>query len=682
MYFCVIKEGMMIDKNIIEAKIAKTIIGVIFGQEYVNVVQEIINCKKLEEKDYFDKINEIIEQLSIKYNLQFDNIKVYLYLYHTHKYSTGHKSTPDIIKSNINIPLELINKTGVVYLDNRLNNEEISIIVYTNYKENSILGFPITKQNKTRGKVIMELSQNKEDIPLISAYKNIEENADQEVVTKIIGQSGDRRKLVLKNYLILPFYVYRFCSAFDKEYILLSENKLKLDDYIIEGQIIPINDKLKIGQKTEIQMRKDILIVHTSKLSAEPFPTAKDMIKFVIDKELDKHYFNYLFSIKANNNRQLFRQPEWFCWFVSSLLFASKKGNLPNFPAHLMMIAKEGTGKTTLLECISEKYNETDGIIDASSSTLKQFVPSFATNPAKIGSLAKANRICVIDEFFRALIRNTTNTDRREESMGTMNSLLEHRNRTIGSGTGADLKDFSMSARVFSVTNPVYETGNMEQLCTKFDKTWISRWVVYYQNEPHINFIQSQKKNNEYINYDLDKNDFLRIIDTMNGISAQYDVEKIDAIYKSMASNLSEDLLSVYNARYDHHINCIIDGVVKTRCLLEKSDEFIAKEEDYEIVKLIWQNIIFSWMPNKDSIKMLPIEERESHIPSDAHHIFDILNANTGQIEYEKLKKDIAEFMHGNRFISLFWLLKDWGLIIEKEGVITKYNYIEVEYVG
>jgi len=55
------------------------------------------------------------------------------------------------------------------------------------------------------------------------------------------------------------------------------------------------------------------------------------------------------------------------------------------------------------------------------------------------------------------------------------------------------------------------------------------------------------------------------------------------------------DVRNVYTGRYQHHIVCLMDGLIKTRCLLTGDSSFKANDDDYKVLTDLWIRMLIQW---------------------------------------------------------------------------------------
>jgi len=59
----------------------------------------------------------------------------------------------------------------------------------------------------------------------------------------------------------------------------------------------------------------------------------------------------------------------------------------------------------------------------------------------------------------------------------------------------------------------------------------------------------------------------------------------------------------IYKTRYKHHLNCLMDGIVKLRCIIEKDCSFTAKDVDYVATSEIWFKMIENWKKGLENVR-------------------------------------------------------------------------------
>lgn len=628
-----------------------------------------------------DKIEADLKVIGTKFNKDFSKIfeifkcyKESLTLYRAVEEESG---IPEPLLKSLIIKYS---KNSIIRIPESLNYEQIKQLTRLLFSEgkNQPLIFAISNKNRIEGKVIGEIVQKRIKFPV--AWKT-EIGSKEEVryIPYVFGEKIPKRTKIVDE-ISGEFYLYRFLSKTKKEYALVSIDPLKLDDYTIHGLNIEVEDFKVIGDAYKLINKFPVFFVHTAhshicQLTKHDELFAKaDELKLTGNK-----LYTYLSSHKKGNKSQILEHPRWFMKLIASFLFHKSKGTTSEFPLHLLWIADRGTGKSSLLEAIYQKSGESQDIIAGSSSTLKYLIPSFKeSNRPEMGALAKASRLVIVDEFFRIL---RSNFKEKQDECGRMNDLLEHKERQAGSGQG--MIKTSMTARLIAATNPIAGTNNIVNLVEKFDDSFLSRFLIYYQNDEHIKFIHQQMKSETQTTTEwIDVNDFLSIQDYLQSFDAIYKRERIVKIFEKFLKFLSEDVKGLYEARYLHHLECLLDGIVKVRCLLTRDHSFTAIEEDYEEAEAIWTIIIKSWYrKNIDELlrdESIPINSRAKFLPEHAMFILKAL-ANLGYVaKPAELKEKCKGEMHQVSFHTNVSLLKQGRFIIERKELLYHYEFEEV----
>lgn len=452
--------------------------------------------------------------------------------------------------------------------------------------------FFINKELKLKGKVTNQLFPYKQKITLLRV--GVRNTDDGEVEKLLFLHEPPEKKWRVKKNIDVEFYIYTMIAN-GKRYLLFNEEELGSEEYIIEGSLIEPQDYADLGHSFKITTKLPMLFVSKAYPRVQKINSHEELFKLSKKYDLDEDRLNnYIFSSKepAFKGKSL-RHPDYFEKLMDALLFSGKEDG---YPLHFLMLAQPGTGKTKLEECLHNKFKE-QSIVEGSGSTIKSLIPSFKENIPKVGSLIESNRICVIDEFLRILVR--IRKDEREHQLAMLNSLLEHSARSYNSGNSS--VNGQATSKMFTVSNEVYHTNSMANLVETIDRSFISRLFVWYQDAEHIQYIQD-KAGLQSTYCKIDDNDWLAIYDYMNNFRAKYDKERVanlGKIYSKIIGKFNGYVAEVFDARYKtHHINLILDGIVKTRCLCEQDISFTANEKDYKDLEIIFTKLVEGWTKN------------------------------------------------------------------------------------
>jgi hypothetical protein len=496
---------------------------------------------------------------------------------------------------------DFLNKLSLIYSQtyhlNGVSQEpfswgQVKALTRRMYDDKDTLCFYYGDKNKFTGKLLNEIYSYKQQIHLFTVYKRKKDDIEEHRVV-FFDEKFDKRGWYKVDSVSEKFWFYQFISDCC-QYVVLSEEKLNLEYGDLNGMVIDLEEEAPLGSSAKIKLNLPVIVLSKWDSFSNKISTKGGFLNLLNSLGINREkYFNYLFS---HSDKCTYNHPSYFQELISAFLLSSKE----KLPLHLLLIAKPGTGKSTLEESIQDKFDEDEDIVEGSCSTLKALIPSFKGNLPAPGALLKTNRICVVDEFLRILMR--VHKDERNEQLAALNPILEHKKRRIASGNGG--LTMSPTSRCLMVSNPVWGTHSMEQLCDKIDRSFLSRLLIWYQDDDHIKRIQSgELKETTYFKIEIET--WLGLLDYLHSFVAKYDKERVDNIYKQYfdlknesIDRLVEGVREVYYARYQYHIHKLIDGIIKTRCLCTCSTDFTAKEEDYKLVEDIWSRMIQGWGVN------------------------------------------------------------------------------------
>lgn len=634
------------------------------------------NIKVLEKVE--DILKEITQQYKVDLSKIFDTFRFYKESFTLHKAVQEETGVPEPLVKSLLIKYST---NSVIRISQPLNYEQIknlARLIFSQSKEQPLI-FAIPDKDKIVGKVIGEIEQKKVKLPL--AWKT--EVTIKEITSYLPYVFGEKvpKRAKIVDEISGEFFLYRFLSKEKKEYALVSKEPLRLDDYTIHGLNIEVEDFKIIGDAYRLINKFPVFFVHTANSHVCQLEDHKQLFDKADELKLTGNkLYSYLSSHKKKGEIQVLEHPLWFMQIITSFLFHKAKGTTSEYPVHFLWIADRGTGKSSLLEALHQKSGESQEIVAGSSSTLKYLIPSFKeSNRPEMGALAKASRLIIIDEFFRIL---RVNIKDKEDECGRMNDLLEHKDRQAGSGQGKIRT--SMTARLIAATNPIAGTNNIINLVEKFDDSFLSRFLIYYQSEDHVKFIHKRMKEGVHATKDwIEVNDFLSIQDYLQSFDALYKRERAVKIFEKFLVFLSQDIKGMYEARYLHHLECILDGIIKIRCLLTRDSSFTAKEEDYADAEAIWARVIKSWFRTTidDLLKdeKIAFETRVKFLPEEATYILRVLETMGYSANLTALKEKCRQEMSPVSLSLNLSLLREGNFIIEKGAEVFHYAYAEVD---
>lgn len=577
------------------------------------------NKKEKTKNQYEDKLSPI-EEISKEKNIELEDLK-------------------DLA--------DMADKNKICYLSNEYDMEyNLKLIEAISTIKDKLI-FIINKNKRLKGKIINKLFEYQKEFPL--CVKAIKFSGGKEI-NKIflINEIFSPYKWKIEKKVECEFFIYQFLSN-NREYILFSEDELDFQEYDIEGMILKIVDNILIGSSSKIGSKLPMLFVNKAKSKIIKYKSYKKLIEACKKLKLtDDKFKSFLFSRK---NGYSYRHPAYFENLILAFLFSAPYGDDP-FNLHLLIIAIEGTGKSFIIEELHNKLNEDEPIIEGSASTIKSLIPSFKGNIPKAGAFIKSNRICPVDEFLKLLVR--VKAEEREEQLSFLNSLLEMKERSYASGN-CSMKA-KATAKFMGVTNAIFGTKSFPALRERIEGSFLSRLLIFYQDKEHIKFIQ-KGEGKEKTKFKMDKNDFISIFDYFQTFRAKYDEEKIINIFELFKGFLPSDIKNIYTARYKHHINCLIDGLIKARCIFEGDESFEAKSKDYDKLLDIWRRMIVNWDCNED-IKKLSLKEKWKYLTEAQQYIIELIKKEGGQIH--EGKKELKEI---NNLFSELNALEDLEII-------------------
>lgn len=612
-----------------------------------------------------------------------------------------HRLTKQIslyIEEDDEVPQEIIKKyatsgytqEGIVGIHLKYSYKQVRKLTNGVYKETGLIKFYISKEKIFHGKIIAEIYEHPQKIPIATlCHSKKKHDGTTKPLLKYIslfGEKIEKGKYISTKEILSPFYVYRFISDQNRDYMILSTTRLNIGDFIVTGMVCQVDDYRTLTDSSKLPTKLPFIFAHTVKNRIIKFKNHQEFEKKLKHLSINKdRIFNFPFSMKDNSDGKTYvlKHPIWFKWLIWSWLTHAPKGMFNSYPMHLLVVGESGTGKSYMLNVLHKKSKETRDIFSGSQSTLRNLVPSFKYKPAQLGYLAESNRFAFLDEFFRCVTRTRTSNEgnQREETFATMNDLLEHQKREAGSGVSR--VNVNMTARAFATSNPFKGKKSMEDLLMTINLSFMSRLLTYIQKDEsdHVKMIQnSKKKDLEEYKFKLSSNDWIAILDYLHSFNAEYDDDIIDEIFDSPKSILSTLLRKHYDARHRHHIECLMDGIVKARCLFEMDISFIANKEDYKILEDVWDKIISSWI-DANRIKDLPKDKRIRYLPENSQWIYNEISRVKRPSTRLEVQDTALKAMSKREFRDAYIILIDNGLIRETDEMVTPYWLNEEEQV-
>jgi len=477
------------------------------------------------------------------------------------------------------------------------------------------LPFMITKEKKLTGVVLSKLSELKKTLTLVKAL-----DARRGFKYVFFGEQTKRGHRIIAQYFS-DFYMYKFQSEGDMEYILLSPTQLKLDNCIIEGMQIVAHDYLKIGETAKIPSTMPVLFVHSQhpEIRTIDYEEFKVITKGWDYEKLAKMYFG------------IYRHPKWFEKFIMAWSFSSLR-NYSGYPLHLAILSPPGLGKSFMLEGFGNIFKEE--VAAGSSSTIMGLIPSHGKGKLREGYLARCKRFGFVDEFFATLKRSLRHFSDVDSGTYLMLELLDHLQRPSLSGYGKITVNPRMKALFVSNNNAYHDLETVVDATKNLLPAFMSRILWYEMLPAHQDFIQERKSKIER----MDKHSSLpsytpaliEVIDYFSKIGLDIGDKDLKPNLDRFEPFLPSDLIPImYKPRAGHHLLCLIDGYAKLNSLLEKREKLEVTDKDIEEATETFGIIVTSWAGEVNLLDMPP-KNRIPYLRRNQRNIFEFVKANPG----------------------------------------------------
>ena len=553
---------------------------------------------------------------------------------------------------------------GIISLDMKFNFEQLKYISKRVFNDTGYAKFYISSADIYTGKIVSELFSGSSVVPIMDV---LEDPTTGTHSLRFFSEKIPSGSNVVKR-IEMSFYIYRFVSHTGEQMTLFSTEPASLGEAIVKGNKTTIEDKRTIGETATLSTSLPMFFVNTLQSRTPKIHTQKEFnlfwskylfsdwykTPFIIENAKTKKWYEYKYT-------DIYKKLIW-SWLVSAPI-----GVKQVYPLNLMIMGRPGTGKTDLIDNLHRISQESQSVFSGVSSTLLNLVPTFKNRPPEVGYLAKSNRFAFCDEFFRVLVRNGNSKNENKDWMGVLNDLLEQKKREVGSGHGR--MNIKMTARVLATSNPVLGMDTFDKLLEGIDNAFLSRMLVYFQTEEDYSIVQKilNIEDLEETIPIINEYDMLGLIDYLQSVTSDYDTQRIEKIFNVGKAVLPPSLISQYMTRQKHHLECILDGVIKVNCMLDGRKEFKANEQDYEECQLIWIKILLSWTNNPKKIKGLPHKYKLKLLTQMERDTFELLTNNKGLL-WSEIREQVK--IEPNDMLSMI----DSGLIKE---IDTRYYTYE-----
>lgn len=206
------------------------------------------------------------------------------------------------------------------------------------------------------------------------------------------------------------------------------------------------------------------------------------------------------------------------------------------------------------------------------------------------GYLLSCNRVAIVDEFLRIIYK--VRTEDRNEILGELNTMLEH-DEKLYSSAHANITAH-MRSKMLAVSNAIRNSGDINGLLDQGDHAAFSRFFVWYQEENHIQLIQKEE-GVQPTTVDMPIGEWLGVYDYLVANEAEIDKTSLRKVFDAYRVFVPPAARDIYNARYYHHLQCMLDGLAKTRFVLGETEVLKVEQVDLDYAKLMWRILLKYW---------------------------------------------------------------------------------------
>ena len=455
--------------------------------------------------------------------------------------------------------------------------------------------------------------------------KEIGRKGQEEMVQKIkfLDESADKRTdgTTIKSWSE-EFWTYRIISN-DVEYYLLSKEELPIQSCIITGMKMKVNDIAEMNQSLKVKSLSTLFFVNSFE-PAVKIVSKEELVKFTKENKITEEVWTDFLDYHRIHSRNRFP-------YLSNMIRSAQilSGKKDEWPLHVGIIGPAGTRKSMgYVETIAWKFDEEPAIIEGANSRIKGLSPSFKEKPANIGYLAKAERMGFVDELGKMIEFESNRHDGQVSNvLGELNFLLDHKKRTVGSGNDNQCV-VQANAKFLFVSNPVRKKRCLRDHVGTVDPTTMSRILWWVQNKAEQEFVISKdgiKRINQLVGEEIPptpiekkytlntkilypllykcrgecvftREEYLTLFDSVNSFLCEINEDKIEELSKMVTKLAEGKMQDIWKPRGPHHIELLIDGFIKHRCLFKDYDStFTAKPEDYELAQRFLIEMVERW---------------------------------------------------------------------------------------
>lgn len=482
-------------------------------------------------------------------------------------------------------------------------------------KKNIILGREVLKKDKEENE-----SGKKIDIELRKIYF-FDDKFDKRYSGPIISTFSKK------------YFIYRITERNGEEHFILSEDYLPNEVCEFKGMSVDVDDFTEISKSMRMGCLTSLFFLSEYKSNVVILPP-KDIVEFTKTRKItEDDWFKFLaYHRKLNSFNRFPKITE----LLKSIHLLS--GKVDGWPLHIGVIGPQGSRKSKgFIETIAYKMYDNPDIVEGGNSRIKGLTPSFKEKPANLGYLANCDRMGWIDELGKMVeFEINKHQGGNYNVLGEANFLLEHSTRQVSSGNDNTVT-VGATAKFTFVMNPISRKNTIYEHIGPIDPTTMSRILWWVQDKEEQDFVMSSNGiikirnnypphihnppkqitrdiffKNKYYSYDWlsvggkieNIEEFLTLYDSCNSFNSVVDYSKIEELVNYSVMLAKEPMKSVWKSRAEHHIELLVDGICKHRCLFVDYDStFIANDLDYEIVKSILTKMIKSWDTNLSTKK-------------------------------------------------------------------------------
>lgn len=596
-----------------------------------------------------------------------------LYLYEEHEETVS----PEIVERYARMPL---GNQGVVAIPTPLNFPQLCNLSRELQKRTKQTKFFVSPHVTLQGKITAQYTEQPVHIPVASVWGGRTNDNALETTVTFLGALPDKRKYALMKEINAPWLIYRFDDRHNHAYVLLSAVPLATGDCVVRGVMTTINDAKSVSEFAKINTKIPVLFAHSVVSRVAKFTTPEGFERHCRDHDTANPEFEqWLLTERTNGGLKKLAGPAEYLKLLWAWALHSPQGFGRPYPLHLFVVGPPGVGKSSTFNSLAEKCGETERPFSGSESTLKGLIPSFANRPPNPGYLVRRNRYALLDEFLRLFstydAKSTDST--KYEALGKMNDLLEHQERTSVSAVGTI--STKMTARVFAAMNPpeFKRDATVQEIIRIIDQAFATRWLIYriWDDSYHTHSAkEGARQKPALLEYDLDPNDFLALADYCHAHPATFDYDRVTKTLHEFRDLLSEDLARHYDTRHEHHAACLLDGLVKLRCVQQSSADFTANEDDYEAFRQVWGFVVRSWVPEKKVYMKIEREKRHNYLPDFASNVYKWLNERPDWVSNDELIAYWETRMQRKSLYASVAILREAELLSEVNGLMQVWR--------